>query len=324
MDEKEQRKLERKIFRTFLKSKEFSDFEKDSLKVLKSALFAAYSFYREGYFEYLMENQEQLDAIINSFNHDSKIAIESLLKDAEYVSTHNFIDLLQNLLNNRESIMRHLERVNSYRYLKLHANLYEQSVFDYHHGLIYLPQETLNELKGKDFIDCGAYIGDSALIFETFYNPRKVYAFEPDPENYNYMVKTIEINDLKKVEPLNLGVGDTEEKVNFFHMSSASHIISDNSNSKVQITSIDKYMAGKDLNVGLIKMDVEGFELQALKGAKKTIEQFKPVLSLSIYHNAEQFIDVINYVQNLDLDYHIIIRHLSDFVPIAETYLIAW
>ena len=71
-------------------------------------------------------------------------------------------------------------------------------------------------------------------------------------------------------------------------------------------------------------MDVEGYELEALKGAKKTIQEFKPVLSISIYHNAEQFINVIKYVQDLALGYNIIIRHLEDLQPILGTHLIAW
>lgn len=324
MSEQDQRKLERKIFKDFLKSREFSVFEKDSIKYLRAILNAAFSFYKDDFYRYLKDNKHTLDSLIENLDNESKIVVDLILKDAEYISTHNFVDLLRDLLNKDELIMNHLESLNNYRHLKLYANLYEQSVFDYKHGLVFLPEENISLLNNKDFIDCGAYIGDSALIFETYYNPRKIYAFEPDVENYNYILDTVMLNDLKKVVPIKMGVGDKKSMENFFHMSSVSHIISDNSDSKIEITSLDKYVFDRNLDVGLIKMDIEGFELKALEGALETIKKFKPVLSISIYHNAEQFINVIKYIQNLDLGYNIIIRHLSDLIPIVETYLIAW
>lgn len=324
MSEKDQRKLERKIFNAFLKKKEFSPFEKDSLKLLRATLGVAYSFYHKDFYRYLKDNKDTLDSLIKNFDSESKRVINSILKDAEYISVHNFIDMLRDLFSEDEEIIKHLETVNSYRDLKLCVNIYDPPVFDYKHGLIFLPKKTLKLLNNKDFIDCGAYIGGSALIFEKYFNPRKIYAFEPDIESYNYMLDAIQLNDLKKVVPIKMGVGSKECMANFLPMQSLSQITSNNTDIKIEVTTIDKYVFERNLDVSLIKMDIEGFELNALKGAERTINEFKPVLSISIYHNAEQFINVIKFVQELSLDYKIIIRHLSDLVPIIETYLIAW
>lgn len=323
ISEKERRKFERKILKDFLKKKEFSPFEKDTLRLLRGTLGAAYSFYHENFYRYLMDNKDTLDSLIKNFDSESKSVISSILKDAEYISKHNFIDILRDFLSKDEEIMKHLELINTYRHLKLSVNIYDQSVFDYKHGLLFLPKKTLKFLNNKDFIDCGAYIGGSALIFEKYFNPRKIYAFEPDIENYAHMLNAIKLNDLKKVVPIKMGVGSKEGMANFLPMQSLSQITSNNSDNKIEVTTIDKHIFERNLDVGLIKMDVEGFELNALKGAESTINEFKPVLSLSIYHNAEQFINVIKFVQELSLDYKIIIRHLSD-IPIIETYLIAW
>ena len=220
--------------------------------------------------------------------------------------------------------MDYLEVMKSFTHLKLHENLYEQSVFGYKHGLVYLSEETLKFLNNKDFLDCGAYIGDSALIFEKYYNPRKIYSFEPDEENYNFLLNTIKLNNLKKVNPIKLGVGSQDNLVNFLHSTGASHITDDNSEIQIKITSIDKFVFDNNIDVGLIQIDVEGYELEALKGAKRTIKEFKPVLSISIYHNAEQFIHIMEYIQDLVPNYKCIIRHLEDFLPVSETMLIGW
>jgi len=325
MNEKDQRRLERKIFKDFLNKKEFSPFEKDSLRALRATLDAAYNFYHEDFYRYLMNNKDTLDSVVKSLDSESKKVVDSILKDAEYISVCNFVDMLQDFFSKDEEIFKHLELAKSCRHFKLdQQNYYEQNIFDYQHGLVFLPEETLNFLNDKDFIDCGAYIGDSAIIFEKYFNPRKIHAFEPDIKNYASLLETIRLNDLKKVVPIKMGVGANEDEVNFLLWHSLSKIISDYSDNKIEVTTIDKYVVDRNLDVGLIKMDIEGLELDALKGAVRTINEFKPVLSISNYHDAKQFIDVIKFVQELSLDYKIIIRHLSDLIPIMETFVIAW
>ena len=71
-------------------------------------------------------------------------------------------------------------------------------------------------------------------------------------------------------------------------------------------------------------MDLEGYELNALKGAEKVIKKFKPVLAISIYHSAEQLFGIKKYLDNLFPMYYFKIKQLSDYNPMAETYLIGW
>lgn len=325
MNEKDQRKLERKIFKDFITKREFSAFEKDSLRALRATLDAAYSFYHEDFYSYLKDNKATLDILSKTLDNESKSVIESILKDAEYISNHNFVDMLRDLFNKDEEVFKHLEMAKSYGHFKLYEqNYYEQNIFDYKHGLILLPEETLDSLNNKDFIDGGAFVGDSAIIFENYFNPKRIYAFEPDEVNYFSLLEAIKLNNLKKVVPIKMGVGAYETKVNFFPWHSLSKIDPENGNYKIEVITIDKYVYDRNLDVGLIKLDIEGLELDALKGAIRTINEFKPVLSISIYHTAQQFIDVIKFVQELSLEYKIIIRHLSDLIPIMETYLIAW
>jgi hypothetical protein len=68
------------------------------------------------------------------------------------------------------------------------------------------------------------------------------------------------------------------------------NIINDHTTEKVYVTTIDKECVDK--KVGLIKMDIEGFEYYAIKGGLETIKRDKPVLLISIYHTGKDFFEI--------------------------------
>jgi len=143
-------------------------------------------------------------------------------------------------------------------------------VFLYHLGLKNLENNILNKIRSGNIIDCGAFIGDSSIILSR-YTDHKVFALEPDERIFSYLVENIKKNNLdNKVIPINYGVGDKEETLNFKDI-------------KLKITTIDNIVKKENIdNISLIKMDIEGYELKALKGAKKTIQKYKPVLINSL------------------------------------------
>lgn len=67
---------------------------------------------------------------------------------------------------------------------------------------------------------------------------------------------------------------------------------------------LDQYVREQRLGpVGLIKADVEGMGLELLKGALETIRRDRPILSLCIYHNREEFLGTYDMLRSLNLPY---------------------
>lgn len=181
-------------------------------------------------------------------------------------------------------------------------------------------------IENKAIIDAGAYIGDSSVVLAE-YTKDKVYAFEPIDENYNNLLKTIDLNLMKdKIIPVKMALG--EKRGNKILYASVSQ--PETSNSKhgdkkysVKLTSVDDFVKENKIKVGVIKSDIEGDEMNLLKGSKQTILEQKPVLLISIYHSGKDFFEIKKWIEDLDMKYKFqIFRSKPDDI-LDETILIA-
>lgn len=73
--------------------------------------------------------------------------------------------------------------------------------------------------------------------------------------------------------------------------------------------------------VTMIKMDVEGAELESLKGARETILRNKPKLAICIYHEPKDLTEIPLYIKSLVPEYKLFVRHHSNYF--GETVLYA-
>lgn len=153
---------------------------------------------------------------------------------------------------------------------------------------------------GSVVFDIGAHIGLFAVAAaKTVGASGKVFAFEPAPQTNALLNKTIAINKLGTViEPRNEAMGGEEGSTVFY----VSDIVGDNSNSLVSykedrplhgipitISTIDSFAAKRNIKqVDFIKIDVEGAEYDAIRGAANTLRAGKTAIILAIHPDAIQ------------------------------------
>ena len=149
-------------------------------------------------------------------------------------------------------------------------------------------------------IDCGAFDGDSIHDFvNVFHEYERIYAFEPDERNREKLNQRIERENIENVEVVPYGAYKEKNTLYFSNDGeSSSHL--DSSGIAVDVTTIDEcvkdYCLGKNV---LIKMDIEGAELDALIGAKNTIINNHPCLTICVYHKEHDLIDIPQYINAL-------------------------
>lgn len=157
----------------------------------------------------------------------------------------------------------------------------------------YAHQSWLSSLKkGGTALDIGAYDGVTSLELARSGHFDKVIAFEPFEENFRLLEQTAESHlGVAPIEARKLAIG--AERASIAQpketVSSRSRINGDVSYSSGEVDMIEVYPLD-DLeldNVSLIKVDIEGFELDFLKGAEQTLRENRPHLAISAYHHAD-------------------------------------
>jgi len=173
---------------------------------------------------------------------------------------------------------------------------------------------TIVEPKFGDIVfDIGAYIGDTALWFSKAVGPQgKVYAFEPEPSNFERLKANLKHNKVTNVIPLRLALSENEGEMQIAGGEGCSEITEAAGDNSVMVTTVDKFVETNKLpRVDFIKMDVEGHELKVLAGARETIKNFKPSLALSAYHRGDDLIKLPKFLLDLNPDYEFYLRHCT-------------
>jgi FkbM family methyltransferase len=137
--------------------------------------------------------------------------------------------------------------------------------------------------EGMTVLDVGANHGYFTLLFSQLVGPRgKVYAFEPEPVNYQLLEKTIAANGLSNVEAVKLAVSSRSGVEKLFledaYLGTHSMEKKDSDNYiEVNLTSVDEFARERRLpSVDFVKIDIEGHEVEALKGMAETMRRWKP------------------------------------------------
>lgn len=155
----------------------------------------------------------------------------------------------------------------------------------------YLKKYDLKE--GDVVFDCGAYCGISSYYFSKLVGETgKVYAFEPDKLNYEMLLKNIELHNLKNVIPINKGIWSKSDTLIFNTeggLGSALVNILDRetevNKNKIDVVCITDIIKEYNIpKVDFVKMDIEGAEIEAIKGIKDYLKDHDINFAIASYH----------------------------------------
>lgn len=252
----------------------------------------------------------------------------------------------QTLIPNRKNIIGGLleeekiefnpRKVKRNLHVVLAPSLLESSVFTFFHGLALLPIEVQKHIQGKDFMDVGAYIGDSAIALKKF-NYKKIYSIEMSRQSISEYKKNMILNSIPKnrYEIINCAVTDREglPPARIVDSGSAGLSIKKLSRTKaseivVEFKTLNAIIADNNIKPAFIKIDVEGAGMECIKGGLRSLKKFRPVLSIAIYHNPIEFFEIKPYLESELPNYVFMIRKLSNTITNnschAETILLAY
>ena len=169
--------------------------------------------------------------------------------------------------------------------------------------------------KGDVIVDGGAYVGDTiAATLNSFGNKfGMIHSFEPNKESYAALNNYVRDQKLDKVvTTYNVGLADKNDCRCFSGNDSGFHLnsVKGNAGERIKLISVDEVF--DDTRVDFIKMDLEGEELDALKGSKKVIKRDKPRLAVCAYHLPDHLWKVPLYILSLVPQYKLFMRHHTE------------
>lgn len=136
--------------------------------------------------------------------------------------------------------------------------------------------------KSSTIVDIGGNLGYFTILASTVISKTsRVYVFEPETINFSLLAKSVTENHLQNVTCEKLAIGNSEGEISLYIAEDnfGDHrAFSSGENRKVEtvnMTTLDSYFASYKNPIDLLKIDIQGFEIQAFQGAKKLLKQGK-------------------------------------------------
>lgn len=173
----------------------------------------------------------------------------------------------------------------------------------------YFPDDLPAFLPGADdiFADGGAYTGDTlAVVFQLTGRRgcRRYHAFEPDAANADRLAERVRVDGIPGVALHRLGLWDRPTTLRFAAGNLSSSGIGAEGAVEIPVDTLDN-LAG---DATCIKFDLEGAELEALRGAAGTIARNAPRLAICLYHRAEHLLGVPELIRSIHPGYRFALR----------------
>jgi len=275
-------------------------------------------------------NNEQWQEIQNklsiNLNQASRDEIQRFLARTKYLSKHNVIE--QNKLF---TIEEKIEQKICSRELMNDANKFKKYQFSTlssecfygYSGLRWLPKKQQNKIQSGICIDGGAGEGDTAIMLIEKLHAQSVHAFEIEKNNYQKLLATARISQSDKIKPIFIGLSDYSGRSAIIKAGGMSKLSENSTGLETEVKKLDD-LYGPNQKISLIKLDIEGAEQSALKGAQNIIQRDHPLLAISIYHKIEDLFQIKPWLESIAPRYKFIIKKASPFLLVGETMLIAY
>lgn len=170
----------------------------------------------------------------------------------------------------------------------------------------YFAHDLFNTRDDESFVDGGAFDGDTVAAFIEACGGRyaRITAIEADPTNARAL--RARVASIPRVTVHEVAVAEREETLRFSASGTASSAVSRAGSIDVRATALDTLFA--DEPTSLIKLDVEGAELDAIRGARATITRDRPVLAVCAYHTQDHLFAVPLLLAELAPEHRLFLR----------------
>jgi len=176
-------------------------------------------------------------------------------------------------------------------------------------SLQYFPSDVPPWKTPLRLIDCGAYDGDTLRVLWQLKLPvEAVMAFEPDPVNYSALIAQRDAGqfDYMEISLWPCGVYSRAAQLRFSAGLGVGSRISEEGTEVTQCVALDDCVGR--FRPTLVKMDIEGGEYDALMGAVRTIKEYRPGLTVCLYHRPDDLWRIPALIRSWDLGYKFYLR----------------
>lgn len=181
--------------------------------------------------------------------------------------------------------------------------------------------ECLQFSPNEIFVDCGGFIGDTTQNFILRHPDfQQIFLYEPIPKHFCVCTKFL--SKYTKVTLKNSGVGNSNENITLFEDGVGSKI-SEKGTCSGKIVKLDDDL--QNVHPTFVKMDVEGFELEALKGMTRILKEDKPKLAICVYHKPLDILEIPEFIKSINPQYKFRLRqYMYDLKTDFELVLYAY
>jgi FkbM family methyltransferase len=127
------------------------------------------------------------------------------------------------------------------------------------------------------------------------------------------------LSAISNIEFYKKGLWDSVTSLKFDNTNGGANSINTNGLEIIETVTIDSSINSK---IDFIKLDIEGAEIQAIKGAQRVIHNFKPKLAVCVYHNQKDFIEIPSLILKINPDYKLYLRHYSQGIFETVMYFV--